>query len=50
MLYVLDSHHRPTGPLALHIHEDEGSGTPRPTTTTVLATLGWPRLALLKPA
>jgi hypothetical protein len=42
MLYVLDSHRRPTGPLALHIYQDQGSGTPRPTTTTtVLGTLGF---------
>jgi hypothetical protein len=40
MLYLLDSNRRASGPVALHIYQDQGAGVPGPTTTTlVLGTL-----------
>jgi hypothetical protein len=44
MLYLLDPNRHASGPLALRIYQDRGSGVPEPTTTTVvLGTLNFSR-------
>jgi len=42
MLYLLDSKRRASGPISLRIYQDQGSGVPEPTrTTVVLGTLSF---------